>query len=115
MMQDTKHVGRGIIDASLYALGWYPGIKFNAAGNTVVVDVHELPEERTAILGRLDGYEGYNEHIPEGSLFIRRQTLVALEDGREVLAYVYEYNHAVNPDTKVENGDWNAYNSVQTT
>jgi gamma-glutamylcyclotransferase (GGCT)/AIG2-like uncharacterized protein YtfP len=118
-MQRMEFVGQGFIGASLFALGWYPGIKFDGAGNTVVVDVFKLSENqqmREAILCDLDNYEGYSERSLENSLFIRRVTLVALPKGEEILAYTYEYNHPVNRAPLVKDGDWNrAYNSTKAT
>ena len=115
-MARMEFVGRGVISASLYALGWYPGIKFDGKGNFTIVEVFKLPKAeqlRGAILYDLDGYEGYNERNPAGSLFVRRQTLVAMGEGeQELLSYVYEYNYPVNRAPLVENGDWNDYKRV---
>lgn len=115
-MARMEFVGRGVISASLYALGWYPGIKFDGNGNFTIVEVFKLPDAeqlRKAILYDLDGYEGYNERNPSGSLFVRRQTLVAMGEGQEeLLSYVYEYNYPVNRAPLVENGDWNDYKRV---
>lgn len=112
-MARMEFVGRGVIGASLYALGWYPGIKFEGKGNVTVVEVFKLPEAeqlRKAILYDLDGYEGYNERNSEGSLFVRRQTLVAMGEGeQELLTYVYEYNYPINRAPLVESGDWTDY------
>jgi gamma-glutamylcyclotransferase (GGCT)/AIG2-like uncharacterized protein YtfP len=117
-MQKMEFVGKGVISASLYALGWYPGIKFDGGGNFTIVDVFKVsqdPSMRAAILYDLDNYEGYSEQNPKNSLFVRTQTLVALEDGTEILAYVYVYNYPVNRAPLVTDGDWvNAYNSTKT-
>ena len=111
-MERMEFVGQGRIAASLYALGWYPGIQFDGKGNSTVVEVFKMSEApllREAILGDLDGYEGYYEKEPKYSLFIRRTTFVLMPDGTELPAYVYEYNNPVNRAPLVENGDWNEY------
>lgn len=115
-MERMEFVGQGTINASLYALGWYPGVKLGEG--VTVVDVFKLSANkrlREAILYDLDGYEGYSEKNREGSLFIRTQTLVALE-GREqeILAYVYEYNYPVNQAPLVKNGDWYEFSNATT-
>jgi gamma-glutamylcyclotransferase (GGCT)/AIG2-like uncharacterized protein YtfP len=119
-MQRLEFVGEGLLYASLYALGWYPGIKFEDNSNTTVVEIYKLPEDarlREAILFDLDGYEGYNERDPQGSLFTRKTALVQKsESDEDFTCYVYEYNYPVNRAPLVEGGDWNhAYNIAPAT
>lgn len=112
-MERLQFVSNGVAMASLYALGWYPGIKFEDNNNKTVVEVYKLPDApllREAILRDLDGYEGYNPRNPEGSLFVRRTALVLCgESEAELTCYVYEYNHNTNRAPVVENGDWTTY------
>ena len=106
-MQRLEFVGVDYLDASLYALGWYPGIKLNTGfGVGTVVEVYKLPKDerlREAILFDLDGYEGYSPDAPANSLFVRKvvETL-----GDRLKVYAYEYNYPVNRAPLVENGDW---------
>lgn len=113
-MGRMEFVGSGTIDASLFALGWYPGVKLGS-GETTVVDVFKLPEDhnlREAILYDLDGYEGYREKDPLNSLFVRKVVLVESGDFEDepLLCYVYEYNYPVNRAPHIASGDWNDYN-----
>ncbi len=111
-MERLEFVSKGVLYATLYALGWYPGIKFEANGNMTVVEVYKLPDApllREAILRDLDNYEGYNARDPQGSLFTRQTALVACGD-EEFTCYVYEYNHPTNRAPIVENGDWVSLN-----
>lgn len=111
-MQRMEFVDQGVLQASLYALGWYPGIKFEDNKNTTVVEVYKVPEDarlREAILFDLDGYEGYSPKNPEGSLFVRRTAVVKMDDETDLTCYVYEYNYPVNRAPLVESGDWNEY------
>jgi gamma-glutamylcyclotransferase (GGCT)/AIG2-like uncharacterized protein YtfP len=119
-MERLEFVSQGVLYATLYALGWYPGIKFEANSNTTVVEVFKLPEApllREAILRDLDNYEGYNERNPQGSLFTRQTALVQFDEpfGREDFCYVYEYNHPTNRAPIVTDGDWLAYNTAPAT
>ncbi len=118
-MERLEFVSQGVLYATLYALGWYPGIKFEANGNKTVVEVYKLPDApllREAILRDLDNYEGYNERNPQGSLFTRQTALVACGKGEtEFTCYVYEYNHPTNRAPIVTDGDWCAYNTAPTT
>lgn len=113
-MQRMEFVGKGAINASLYALGWYPGVKLET-GRETVVDVFKLSENenlRQAILQDLDNYEGYSPRFPQNSLFLRKTVQVKMGDSSNVEAFVYEYNPPVNRAPVVENGDWNDYNNV---
>ncbi len=117
-MERLEFVSQGVLYATLYALGWYPGIKFEANKNTTVVEIYKLPEApalRAAILYDLDNYEGYDPKHPKNSLFIRRTALVKGPNDEEFTCYTYEYNHPVNRAPLVENGDWCAYNPMPTT
>lgn len=109
-MARMEFVGSGVIDAALYALGWYPGIKLGTQeGGSVVVDVFKFPDDdkmKASILFDLDGYEGFSPDHPENSLFVRKTVPVK---GLDVLAFVYEYNYPVNRAPLVESGDWVEY------
>jgi gamma-glutamylcyclotransferase (GGCT)/AIG2-like uncharacterized protein YtfP len=126
MESSMEFVGTGFIDASLYALGWYPGVKLGTGGLTAV-DVFKLPEDpslREAILYDLDNYEGYNERNLEGSLFVRKVVPLFERGYSDDLCldevYVYEYNYPVNRAPLVKGGNWagfcqgdkNEYNSI---
>lgn len=116
-MSRMEFVGQGRINASLFALGWYPGVKLDT-GHSTVVDVFRLSKDermREAILWDLDGYEGFNPQHPEGSLFVRKTVKVEMNaslDDITLKAYVYEYNYPVNRAPLVENGDWNDFQNA---
>ena len=116
-MQRMEFVGQGAINASLYALGWYPGVKLGEG--VTIVDVFKLPEDehlREAILFDLDNYEGYSPRHPENSLFVRRVVNLSVpvlpftRESKHPPVYVYEYNYPVNRAPLVKSGDWNEYN-----
>lgn len=112
-MERMEFVGTGVIDASLYALGWYPGVKLGTEHKTVV-DVFKLPEDeqlRKAILWDLDEYEGYSPNRPDQSLFVRKVVDVGMSDV-VFKCYVYEYNYPTNRAPLVEEGDWCEFQNV---
>lgn len=99
----AKHVGPTRISATMYNLGWFPGIKvsgdgqFISEGPTVVGDVYEI--EGDDLSSRLDSYEGYP------TLYDRKQ--VTAENGETV--WVYEINQQPNGDSLMPTGNWNDF------
>lgn len=110
-------IGEGLVDGSLFDLGWYPGIKLGT-GLRTVVDVFKLPQEqhlREIIFLDLDTYEGYREKDPLNSLFVRKVAKLLEKDGNHpsgLDVLIYEYNYPTNRAPLVANGDWNDYRSV---
>lgn len=83
------------IPGKLYDLGWFPGGRVDESSeSSFTCEVIELDDEA---LKRTDRYEGFYEHSPEDSLFVRKPIL----DG-----WIYEYNHEVSEDRRVKSGDW---------
>lgn len=103
MMRGAKYIGKDTIPADLYKLGWFPGVKLNDNGKTIV-DVYELPEKNVeAFLAPIDEYEGYHRGAPEQSLFDRQ---TALLQGRNEETMVYVYKAPLNESLRVKSGDW---------
>lgn len=83
------------IPGAMYDLGWYPGIKLCEGCNTVVKCERIVVDDEK--LAELDAYEGYRPENPDYSLYLR----VPVLDGE-----IYVYNHDVNPDSLIPDGDW---------
>jgi gamma-glutamylcyclotransferase (GGCT)/AIG2-like uncharacterized protein YtfP len=84
-------IGPGTIRARLYDLGAYPGVVLDESGSgRVDGEVFALPDAAT--LARLDAYEDYRPHDPEGSLFLRVKTTVTMQTGAREDCWVYVYN-----------------------
>lgn len=81
--------------ASLYALGWYPGVKLDGSESVVHGDVYRIND--ASIMDDLDRYEG----CP--TLFKRR----IVKTTKETEVYVYEYAGTVLETQRVRSGDWN--------
>lgn len=97
---DVKYLGEDIINAELYHLGGFPGVKnlgegaFEVEDPCVHGDVFEIKNE--SIITILDHYEGYPY------LYNRAETETA--DGRRV--WVYTYNGEVVESQRIVSGDW---------
>ena len=100
-------VGRGSIRAKLYDLGDYPGARQNGASSARQVkgELYRLRDAQNAIR-LLDEYEEFFPGEPRRSLFVRRRTQVALEDGGTRIAWVYLYNRPVDESRLIPNGDY---------
>lgn len=87
--------------ASLYELGWFPGVVKDPNGPGVMCEIVEVPVDS---LRYIDQYEGYDEGgVSHHNLFIRE--VVELENGDKVL--VYFYNKPISADAVlVPSGRW---------
>lgn len=88
-----QRIGDGTVRGRLFDLGAYPGIALDDKAGEVEGEVFDLPDEAT--LARLDAYEDYRPHDPEGSLFRRVKATVTFADGTRGLCWVYVYNGAL--------------------
>jgi len=76
-------------------------------------EVHTYPEEIMAqVLSLFDKIEGYVEGS-EDNLYDRKIVSVTLENGKEVDAYVYEYNGEVDESLLIESGEWHPQAAAQ--
>lgn len=92
--------GRCLLPGRLYDLGAYPGLVLDGDGGVVAERFTVLDE---AAMARLDRYEGYDTHDPEGSLF-RRVVLDCLDP--PVPVWCYLYNRALADAPLIASGDW---------
>ena len=85
-------------------LGYFPGvIEDDFMGDSVIGEVYEVDD---VTLNRLNRLEGYNEILPSGGMYDRKE--IDTEFGK---ALIYIYNHSHSASRLVEKGDWrNHYN-----
>lgn len=108
LIADSVFEGPGRIQGSLYVVG-LPYFKNEGEGYVY----GELYTVDDPTLARLDRLEGYNEHNPERSFYKRIEVETAVGDDEGYFiegfgkAFVYEYNGAVHPDTRVKEGIYN--------
>jgi gamma-glutamylcyclotransferase (GGCT)/AIG2-like uncharacterized protein YtfP len=103
-----RPAGPAWLPGRLYDLGAYPGAVAHDEGGRVRGEVFVLPDE-TALLARLDAYEGFDPADPVGSLFVRVRHEPSLEDGRTVTAWVYVYNCDPGNAPRILCGDYAAW------
>jgi gamma-glutamylcyclotransferase (GGCT)/AIG2-like uncharacterized protein YtfP len=99
-------IGTGRIRAILYDLGAYPGaVSTREQGRYVHGEVYRISDIEQA-LPVLDEYEVYFAEGPGRSLFLRGTSLVELDSGEEVHAFVYFYNQDVRGSRVIPTGRW---------
>lgn len=104
-VRKLRYIGRAFARGRLYDLGDYPGAALDAASPLRIAGrVFALPGED--VWETLDAYEGVDPQDRENSLFVREQTAVALEDGRQLSCWIYVYNRDVSSAKLIASGDY---------
>lgn len=100
---------RGVLPAAirgrLYDVGPFPALAEGdeaVRGEVLVVEPGDLPR----LLLVLDALEGFVPSDPAGSLYLRRAVTAATDDGRELAAYAYFYNHDPAGLRHLPGGEW---------
>lgn len=96
----VRDAGECEINGELYDLGHYPGLRPSFTSR-VKGRLYEVTDDRAFRL--LDGYERYDAHEPETSLYVRRAVRLA-RPPRD--AWVYVYNDDVADRPVIDRGDW---------
>ena len=102
-----KFRGRGHISGALFDLGIYPAA-VPASDGRVWGEAYGYDDEAT-VLTALDDIEGYTHADPDRSLYTRKKTPVALENGTVVDAWVYFYNAPLGAAPRIPSGDYLAH------
>lgn len=104
-LSTSYYLGPALINAALYDLGHFPGIK---DGDEPVVG--ELYEVDAATLKQLDQIEGYIESEPSVSLY-RRGTIPVqcFSEGQYLEAFTYYYAHPIDEQKIIPHGDYRRY------
>ena len=99
LISSQKREGEGSIRGfDLYSLGRYPGIRPSEHADHVVYGEVYLVDDST--LEQVNILEG------EGSLYILQHAEVTMDDGSEVTAGVYVYNHDCPESSRIHSGSW---------
>ena len=102
-MAAAKFVSEATVSGRLYRVHWYPGLVLDEAGDEIHGDVYAVTKDALAIL---DVFEGLCPGGGEGTEYRRLKTKVALKDGREVEAWVWEWIGATDEIKRLSDGDW---------
>jgi len=98
LSRSARYLGLARVQARLYRVSWYPGIRLGGdPTDWVVGDLFRILRPDT--LPMLDAYEGPNEYR-------RMHAIAVLEDGRQVRTWIYEYLGSVNESRRIASGDW---------
>jgi gamma-glutamylcyclotransferase (GGCT)/AIG2-like uncharacterized protein YtfP len=101
--------GRGTMAAALFDLGTYPAaVPADREDARVRGEVYEMANP-AAVLDILDHIEGYTAQEPATSLYTRRLTPVALDDGGTIDAWAYFYNAPLGHAEPIPSGDYLEY------
>jgi len=88
----------------LFNLGWFPGII--PGKGEVIGEVHEY-KHADHVKNHMDAIEGYSSRNKDNSLYVRKETVVLTEDGKEIKANIYVFNQNIPDDAKkFEGGVW---------
>lgn len=90
VVRRLRLIGPATIVGRLHDLGAYPGLTLDGE-QTVPGHVFALPGD-PGVLAALDAYEGFDPESAERSLFLRSERHVRLDDGAEMLCWVYLYH-----------------------
>lgn len=83
-------LGQGFVHGRLLNFGEYPGVLLDGKQSRVPGTVLRVPNDE--VLRQLDAYEEFDRNHPKQSLFIRKKTLVTMDDGGEMECWIYELN-----------------------
>ncbi|MCG6877246.1 MAG: gamma-glutamylcyclotransferase [Betaproteobacteria bacterium] len=106
LAQQARFVGYAQIRGRLYDLGDYPGL-VSATEHRAWVrgEVYEL-ENPSAVLARLDDYEGCGPHDAKPHEFERTRREIVLESAETGLVWVYLYAGSLVGKDEIRSGDY---------
>lgn len=103
---ETSFVGKGSVRADLFDLGDFPGARASLQVDARVAgEVYQIrnPARTFEVLEKVEGFE---PQAPAASLFRRDTTAATLEDGRQVIAWIYWVNRTTGPARHIVSGDY---------
>ncbi len=103
MRTHATYVTEAIIAGRMYDLGPYPGLVLEDAGTAVYGELYEITHPEP-LLSILDAYEGCGAYDPRPHEFTRVEATVRDIEGLDYRAWVYIYQHRVDPSWVVPSG-----------
>lgn len=111
LKNEFEFVGIGKMKAVMYDIGNYPGARNDDSGE-VHGELFRMMEGKTA-LEKLDRYENYNRLNEKSGEYIRRKTLIRMNDGRSLMAWVYWYNRDLHSKKRILENDYLEYLAIK--
>lgn len=109
LRRESMLLGPARLQGRLYKVDWYPGVvRSDDAADIVHGEVYRLTAPASS-LAWLDEYEGVARgpsSVTARDEYIRLETPVALDGGREILVWTYLYQRDVSRLARVESGRW---------
>ena len=102
-MEAGTFVAAAATKGTLVSVGRYPGLVDGSGA--VAGEVYRFAD-LPAALDVLDDVEEFDATDPQASEYLRVSRPVKLDDGREVIAWLYLYNRAVKGLPVIKTGDW---------
>ncbi|WWV92025.1 hypothetical protein [Escherichia phage PJNS034] len=97
--------GESVQNINMYSLGGFPSISLehSSHGNTIRVEVYEVPDEGMRPLNALEGYRG-----EDGPNFYNRTPIkIKMDNGDMLEAFIYHIDETQSHP--VIDGDWRKY------
>jgi gamma-glutamylcyclotransferase (GGCT)/AIG2-like uncharacterized protein YtfP len=98
LRRSALYLGSARVQARLYRIDWYPGIRLGGEPEEWVTgDLFQIADP--IVLPELDQYEGSNEYR-------RVHAEAELPNGTRLRCWVYEYLGGVSESHRIASGDW---------
>ncbi|MDX1642261.1 MAG: gamma-glutamylcyclotransferase family protein [Balneolaceae bacterium] len=105
----AEFVGEATLQGKLYMIDWYPGVvESNDPGDIVYGEVYKIKNENI-VLTKLDRYEGCSPADPKPHQFTRKEKRVKLNNGKDLLAWVYLFVSDLSEKEQISSGDYTAF------
>jgi len=106
LAKEAVYLSSATIRGRLYDLGKWPGLLDSDSPHAIVHGEVFVLSRPVATFDWLDAYEGIHPSAPALTEYVRARRMVRLQDGREVIAWVYLYQWDVMPARAVPDGRW---------
>jgi gamma-glutamylcyclotransferase (GGCT)/AIG2-like uncharacterized protein YtfP len=103
-------LGEALVKGKLYDMGEYPVALPADEEKFISGELYTVnnPREFSWAIGQLDDYEGLNAEEGEPSLY-KREEVIAYQDGKPVVAWIYWFNGDATDKPVIESGDLMQY------
>jgi len=109
-MDGAEFVGKGAVEGGIYRIDTNPRLVFPAlkleTGGRVLGEVYRVSETQ---MKALDEFEGISERYEKPYEYRRVMTVVEMESGERVHAWVWEWNLGLDGALPLPEGDWLLY------